>query len=99
VPDRGIQKESQEEEMTSNTDKNASACAIAWPERMVRRLAGSFVVVSLLLAWQVNPWWLALAGFVGVNLLQSSFTGFCPAEMFFRWMDARRSAKISASTN
>ena len=85
--------------MKTNSDKNAAACAtISWPERMVRRLAGTFVMVSLVLAWQVSPWWLALAGFVGVNLVQSSFTGFCPPEMLFRHMDARRNAKTATTT-
>ena len=73
--------------------KGAPACAsINWPERMVRRLAGIFVVVSLLLAWKVSPWWLVLNAFVGVNLLQSSFTGFCPPEILFRRMNTRRKA-------
>jgi len=77
--------------------KDASTCAsINWPERMVRRLAGLFVIVSLLLAWKVNPWWLVLNAFVGVNLLQSSFTGFCPPEILFRRMDSRRQAGITA---
>jgi len=51
-------------------------------ENAIRRLAGTMVLVSLVLAWLFNPWWLLLAGFVGVNLVQSSFTGFCPAETF-----------------
>jgi hypothetical protein len=63
---------------------------------MVRRLAGTFVIASLLLAWQVSPWWLALSAFVGVNLVQSSFTGFCPAEMVFRRIE-RRQAKAAAA--
>lgn len=63
---------------------------------MVRRLAGTFVLASLLLAWKVSPWWLALTTFVGVNLLQSSFTGFCPAEIVFRRMEARRNRGAAA---
>ena len=49
-------------------------------EPLIRRLAGSLVLVSILLAVLVSPWWLLLATFVALNLLQSSFTGFCPAE-------------------
>ena len=49
-------------------------------ERIVRAVAGLFVLTSLLLAQFVNLHWLWLAVFVGVNLLQSSFTRFCPLE-------------------
>lgn len=47
-------------------------------ERVVFAFAGSMVLLSVLLGYFVSPWWLLLAAFVGVNLLQSSFTGFCP---------------------
>lgn len=47
-------------------------------DRMVMRFAGSMVILSLLLAYFFTPWWLLLALFVGLNLLQASFTGFCP---------------------
>ncbi len=50
-------------------------------ESYIRILAGTLVLISLILARTVNPWWLLLAAFVGVNLVQSAFTGFCPAEM------------------
>ncbi len=53
-------------------------------ERAIRLLAGSFVIVSLLLYHFVSPWGLLLAAFVGLNLAQSSFTGFCPAESILR---------------
>jgi len=49
-------------------------------ERIVRAFAGLFVLLSLVLAYFVNIHWLWLAVFVGVNLLQSSFTKFCPLE-------------------
>jgi hypothetical protein len=49
-------------------------------ERIVRAVAGSLVLASLLLANCVSFQWLWLAAFVGVNLLQSSFTQFCPLE-------------------
>lgn len=52
-------------------------------ENAVRALAGSFVLLSLALALLVSPWALLLAAFVGLNLLQSAFTGFCPAEKIF----------------
>ena len=45
----------------------------------VRVVAGIFILVSLALGLLVNPWWFAFTAFVGVNLIQSAFTGFCPA--------------------
>ena len=53
-------------------------------EMIIRRFAGSFVLISLLLAHYHSPYWLWFAAFVGFNLLQSSFTRFCPLEMILR---------------
>ena len=47
-------------------------------DKIVLAFAGSMVLVSLLLSWLVSPYWLILAGFVGLNMVQSSVTGFCP---------------------
>ena len=47
-------------------------------------LAGTITLVCALLAALVSPWWLLLTAFVGLNLLQSSVTGFCPAAAVFR---------------
>ena len=52
-------------------------------QRAVHIMAGTLVVLSVTLAWLVSPWWLILAVFIGVNLTQSGFTGFCPAEKIF----------------
>jgi uncharacterized membrane protein YuzA (DUF378 family) len=49
-------------------------------ERMVRAVAGIIVLISVMLTCFVNINWLWLGVFVGVNLLQSSFTKFCPLE-------------------
>ena len=49
-------------------------------DRIIRRFAGAFVLASLALGWWVHPAWLLFTAFVGLNLLQSSFTGFCPLE-------------------
>ncbi|HVZ76506.1 MAG TPA: DUF2892 domain-containing protein [Gemmatimonadaceae bacterium] len=49
-------------------------------DRIIRRFAGTFVLVSLALGWLVSPLWFLFTAFVGVNLLQSSFTRFCPLE-------------------
>jgi hypothetical protein len=53
-------------------------------ENGVRVMAGTFILVSLGLARWVSPWWLLFAAFVGVNLIQSAFTGFCPAATILR---------------
>jgi len=49
-------------------------------EQVIRRFAGFFVLGSLALGWFVHPAWFLFTAFVGVNLVQSSFTGFCPLE-------------------
>ena len=49
-------------------------------DRIIRRFAGTFILLSLALGWWVNPAWFLFTAFVGVNLLQSSFTSFCPLE-------------------
>jgi hypothetical protein len=53
-------------------------------ENIIRVLAGTMVLLSLALAHWVSPYWLFLALFVALNLIQSAFTGFCPAEMVLR---------------
>ncbi len=53
-------------------------------DRAVLTLAGSLTLVGTILAATVSPWFLLLTGFVGANLLQSSFTGFCPAASILR---------------
>ncbi|NLG74756.1 MAG: DUF2892 domain-containing protein [Xanthomonadaceae bacterium] len=47
-------------------------------DRMVMRFAGTVVLLGLALGWSVNQNWYWLSAFVGLNLLQASFTGFCP---------------------
>jgi hypothetical protein len=58
-------------------------------DRAVFAFAGMMILVSLALAWLVSPYWLLLTAFVGVNLMQSAFTGFCPAAMIFRKLGLR----------
>ena len=53
-------------------------------DRAVMAFAGSVVLVSLAVSQLVSPWWLLLTAFVGLNLLQASFTGFCPLAMLLR---------------
>ncbi len=59
-------------------------------ENAIRILAGTMVLISISLAHWVNQWWLLLGVFVGVNLIQSAFTGFCPAENIFRKLGVGR---------
>ncbi len=53
-------------------------------ENKIRAFAGVFILVSLGLAQVHSPNWLWFTAFVGVNLLQSSFTGFCPLERILK---------------
>lgn len=47
-------------------------------ERTLRGIAGFFILGSLLLAQYISPYWLWFTAFVGLNLLQSAFTNWCP---------------------
>lgn len=53
-------------------------------DRAVLAFAGLMTLASAALVYFVSPWWLLLTVFVGLNLLQSSVTGFCPAAIAFR---------------
>lgn len=64
-------------------------------DRAVLAMAGSMILVSLLLAHLVSPLWLWLTAFVGVNLLQSAFTGFCPAAIAFRKLGLKAGCAFS----
>ena len=53
-------------------------------ERYIRRIAGTFVIISLALGIWVNEWWFLFTAFVGLNLIQSTFTGWCLMEDILR---------------
>ena len=53
-------------------------------DRAVMSFAGTMILVSLLLGVYVSPYWLFLTAFVGANLLQASFTGFCPLAVILK---------------
>ncbi len=53
-------------------------------ERMLRAIAGAFVLASLALGYWVNPNWYWFTAFVGLNLFQSAFTNWCPMMWFLR---------------
>ncbi|MFV0404733.1 MAG: DUF2892 domain-containing protein [Bacteroides graminisolvens] len=58
-------------------------------ERIVRFVAGAMILVSVALAYFVALEWLFLTLFVGVNLLQSSITKFCPLELIIDYFTSR----------
>jgi hypothetical protein len=53
-------------------------------ENAIRLMAGTLVLVGLALGLRVHQYWFGLCAFVGLNLIQSAFTHFCPAEMIFK---------------
>jgi hypothetical protein len=53
-------------------------------ERYLRMIAGAFVVASLSLGYWVSPYWYLFTAFVGLNLIQSAFTNWCPMMTFLR---------------
>jgi len=62
-------------------------------ERLLRLIAGTFVLVSLILSQVHSGYWLIFTGFVGLNLLQSGFTDWCPMMIFLKWFGARSCAE------
>lgn len=50
-------------------------------EHIIHLVAGAMVLLGISLAYFVSTWWLLLPAFVGINLIQSSFTKFCPLEI------------------
>jgi hypothetical protein len=53
-------------------------------DKAVLAFAGCVVLLGLVLAHEVNSWWLLLSAFAGLNMIQAAFTGFCPAAIVFR---------------
>ena len=58
-------------------------------DRYVMAFAGAMVLASLALGLWVHPNWLWLTAFVGANLLQASFSGFCPLAIVLKKLGAR----------
>jgi len=58
-------------------------------DRAVLAFAGALVLLSVLLTVYVSPLWMWFTVFIGLNLLQSAFTGFCPAATVFRWLGVK----------
>jgi len=58
-------------------------------ERLVFAIAGIFILLSLVLSQMYSPYWLLFTAFVGANMLQASFTGFCPLAKILRLFGAK----------
>lgn len=59
-------------------------------EKALRMMAGIIILLSVALAHFFSPWWLLLTAFVGLNLLQSSFSNWCPAMNIFEMAGLKR---------
>ena len=61
-------------------------------DRMVFAFAGAMILLSLALSYLFTPYWLLLAAFVGLNMLQAAFTGFCPLALILKKLGAKSGA-------
>ena len=61
-------------------------------DRMVFAFAGAMILLSLALSYLFTPYWLLLAAFVGVNMLQAAFTGFCLLALVLKKLGAKPGA-------
>ena len=58
-------------------------------DRMVLAFGGCIVLLGVFLAYFVNPWWIGLSIFAGLNMIQAAITGYCPAAMVFKKLGAK----------
>lgn len=75
---------------TESPDESTSGvCRVpSTQEKLVRVMAGVVSLTGLGLGFFVTPWWYLLTVFAGVNVIQSAFTGFCPPEIVYRWLNS-----------
>ena len=64
-------------------------------DRAVLSFAGFVVLLGLALGWLVSPYWFLLTAFAGLNMVQASITGFCPAAMVFKKLGVRNGSAFS----
>jgi len=57
-------------------------------DRIVMAFAGTLITISLILGSMVHPYWLFMAAFVGLNMFQAAFTGFCPLAIVLKRVGA-----------
>lgn len=58
-------------------------------DKAVLAFAGCVVLLGLALGWLVSPYWFLLTAFAGLNMIQASVTGFCPAAKIFKALGVR----------
>ena len=68
-------------------------------ERYLRLIAGSFVLISLILGYLVSPYFFLFTAFVALNLIQSAFTDWCPMMTFLRKLGVRSVQSSAAPQN
>ncbi len=61
----------------------------------LRLMAGVFTLISILLAHYVSPYWLLFTGFIALNLIQSSFTKWCPAMVILKKLGLKEEKPVS----
>jgi hypothetical protein len=66
-------------------------------EHAVEAFAGFMVLLSVVLTWLVHPGFVWLTVFVGLNLFQQAFTGFCPAASLFRRLGLKSERELAAA--
>lgn len=64
-------------------------------DRAVMAFAGLMILASLVLSQLHSPYWLLFTAFVGLNLVQASFTGFCPAAIIFKRLGCKAGTAFS----
>lgn len=65
-------------------------------ERYLRLIAGTFILVTLLLGRFVSPYWYLFTAFVGLNLFQSALTNWCPMMTILRWLKVPEAYHVKA---
>jgi hypothetical protein len=64
-------------------------------DKAVLAFAGFVVLLGLVLGYMVSPYWYLLTAFAGLNMMQASFTGFCPAAIIFKRLGVRGGCAFS----
>ena len=67
-------------------------------ERLLRGIAGTFILISVLLAYFFSPYWLWFTAFVGANLLQSAFTNWCPMITILKKLGVPEGAPVKSES-
>lgn len=70
--------------MTVEQGLHTKAQSVMTVDEGLRMMAGLFILASVALGVWVSPWWFAFTAFVGLNLLQSAFTKWCPMMAILR---------------